>query len=201
MDLSHEVWQWKGVGGWLFNFFLGWEGVGQSYWLRRGSQGGEKIIRSGKSAEVTGMGSGVKAKPGGDGTHPQAKHRNLGSYVWRCWYTYGSRNLRGSDALFLVEQVVRPSADSEGNRTLRMRCFGMVTRKRRRKGTWRGARPHLPPGMFSKTLAVLPHTTNSTKQPLPPNAWLLLAHLILRGIVHISLVGIGWGHALLVLWH
>lgn len=38
--------------------------------MRRRSQGGEKIIGSGKSAEVTGMGSGVKAKPGGDGTHP-----------------------------------------------------------------------------------------------------------------------------------
>lgn len=92
------------------------------------------------------MGSGVKAKPGGDGTHPLRL---------RCWYIYGSRNLRGSDALFLVEQVVRPSADSEGNRTLRMRCFVMVTTEKERKGTWKGARPHLPPGMFSKTLAVL----------------------------------------------
>ena len=79
------------------------------------------------------MGSGVKAKPGGDGTHPQAKHRNLGFYVWRCRYIYGSRNLRGSDAVFLVEQVVRPSADSEGNRTLRMRCSGMVTTEKEKE--------------------------------------------------------------------
>lgn len=44
VDLPHNAWQLKGAGGWIFFFFLGWEGLGPG--LEKSAEGERNRIRS-----------------------------------------------------------------------------------------------------------------------------------------------------------